>query len=144
MKLKVFASLSEDINNGWVWVPESLVDERVVVRIKNKESGKVVFCEALQIGNNFLSRYNTNNRTHPVTDIDGSIVINEWYRKKLGITVTQTEVKFEVTKKDNPWGHLNATLQHPQIVVRLSMELAILGFVLGLLGTYLGWQGMQK
>ncbi len=48
MELKVFASLSEDINNGWVWLPEKIVNERCIVKIKNVESGKTVFCEALQ------------------------------------------------------------------------------------------------
>lgn len=57
MKLQVFASLAEDINNGWVWVPEKLIPERRVVSIKNKNSGKVIFCEALPIGENFIERY---------------------------------------------------------------------------------------
>lgn len=144
MKLRVFASLSEDINNGWVWVPESLVGERTVVRIKNNESVKVVYCEALQIGENYLNRYNTNDRTYRITDRNRSIVMNEWYRKKLGITTTQTAIEFDVVKKDNPWGHLRASLHHPQIVVRLAMELAILGFALGMVGAYLGWLGIQK
>jgi hypothetical protein len=144
MKLKVFASLSEDINNGWVWVPESLVGERSVVRIKNGKSGKVIFCEALQIGENYLTRYNTNDRTYRIDDKNKTIVMSEWYRKKLGIPETQTEIEFEVMKKDNPWGHLRASLHHPQIVVRLAMKLAILSIVLGAIGVYLGVVGIQK
>jgi len=141
MKLRVFASLSEDINNGWVWVPESLVDERTVVRIKNSNSGKVVFCEALQIGENYIKRYNTNDQTYRINDKDGSIVMSEWYRKKLAITETQTEIELEIVKNDKPYGHLRASLHHPQIVVRLAMELAILSVVLGAIGVYLGVAG---
>ena len=144
MKLKVFASLSEDINNGWVWVPESLVGERSVVRIENKKLGKVVFCEALQIGDNYLKRYNTNDRTHRISDKAESIVMSEWYRKKLGITSTQTEIDFEIAKKDSPCGHVRAPLHHPQIVVRLAIELAILSVVLGAIGVYLGVVGIKQ
>ena len=144
MKLKVFASLSEDINNGWVWVPENLVGERTVVRIKNKNSGKVVYCEALQIGENYLNRYNINDRTYRISDKDATIVMSEWYRKKLEITKTQDEIEFDVVPNDNPWGHLRASLHHPQIVVRLAIELAILSVVLGLIGIYLGIGGTGK
>lgn len=144
MKLKVFASLAEDINNGWVWLPESLVGERTVIRIKNKNSGKVVYCEALQIGENYLKRYNTNDRTYRINDKNASIAMSEWYRKKLGITKTQEEIEFDVVTRDNPWGHLRASLHHPQIVVRLAMELAIISVVLGAIGAYLGMGGTGK
>jgi hypothetical protein len=144
MKLKVFASLAEDINNGWVWLPESLVGERTVIRIKNKKSGKVAYCEALQIGKNYLKRYNTNDRTHRINDEKASITMSEWYRKKLGITNTQEEIEFEVVTRDNPWGHLRASLHHPQIVVRLAMELAIISVVLGVIGAYFGICGTGK
>lgn len=138
MKLKVFASLAEDINSGWVWVPESFVGERTVVRIRHKKTGKAVYCEALQVGGNYLKRYNTNERTKKITDKDASIVMSEWYRKKLGVENTQEEIEFVIVAKNNPWGHLRASLQHPQIVVRLAMELAILSVVLGVVGVYLG------
>jgi hypothetical protein len=138
MKLTLFASLAEDINNGWVWVPEDIVSERTVVRIKNKDTKKVVYCEALQIGSNYLKRYNTNDRTHKITEKGRSVVISEWYRKKLGISGTQVDVDFEIEVKDNPWGHLRAALHNPQIVIRLAMELALLSVVLGAIGIYLG------
>ena len=144
MKLKVFASLSEDINNGWIWVPESLVDERTVVRIKNKKSGKVIFCEALQIGENYLKRYNTNDRTYRIIDKGGSIVMSEWYRKKLGITETQIDIDFDVVKKDNPWSHLRASLHHPQIVVRLATWLSGIGLLLGVIGLFLGIASIRR
>jgi hypothetical protein len=141
MKMKVFASLAEDINNGWVWVPEHIVRERTVVRITNKNSGKVVYCEALQIGENYLKRYNTNDKTYPIKDKDASVVMSEWYRKRLGIAKTQDEIELDVVPKDNPWGHIKASLHHPQSVVRLAMELAILSAVLGALGVWLGIGG---
>lgn len=134
MKLKVFAALSEDINNGWVWIPENLIVERTIIRVKNSTSGKVIYCEALQIGDNYIKRYNANDHTHRISDKNKSIVISEWYRKKLGIPRTQLEEELEIVDTDNPWGRLRASLHHPQIVVRVAMELAILSVVLGALG----------
>lgn len=138
MKLKIFASLAEDINNGWVWVPENVVGERSVVRLKNKSSSKIVYCEALQLGQNYMERYNTNHRTHPISDPTASIVMNEWYRKKLGVRETRTKIDVDLVKADHFWGHMRACLHHPQIVVRLAMELAILSVVLGAVGVYFG------
>jgi len=43
MKLRVYASLAEDINNGWVWVPENLTQQRSVVKLKNIDSGEKVY-----------------------------------------------------------------------------------------------------
>ena len=144
MKLKVFASLAEDINNGWVWVPESLVGERTIVRIINKNSGKFAFCEVLQIGENYLNRYNTNDRTFQIRDKTASIVMSEWYRKKLGIKKTQDEIEFDFVITDNYLGHVGASLQHPQIVVRLAMKLAIISVVLGAVGVCLGICGAGR
>jgi hypothetical protein len=62
MRLKVFAALAEDISKGMVWVPESVVEKRTVVKIKNISSNKVVFCEALQAGDNYIKRYSQDGR----------------------------------------------------------------------------------
>lgn len=138
MKLKVFAALAEDINNGWVWLPEGMVNERTTVRIKSLNSGQSVYCEALLIGANYVKRYNANDNTYQINDKLETIIVNEWYRKKLGIPKTQTETDFEIVEWDNPIGHLFACLQHPQIVVRLASELAIISVLLGIVGICIG------
>jgi len=143
MRLKVYASLAEDINNGWVWVPESIVSERVVIKVKNCDSGRSVYCEVIPFGDNFVSRYNQGNR-YSISDRDASVVVNEWYRKKLGIGFTQTDCEFQIKRADNPYGHLKASLQHPQIVVRLAMEFSIVGLVLGIVGLVLGFISLRQ
>lgn len=134
MKLRVYASLAEDINNGWVWVPETLTQQRSVVKLKSIDSGKEVYCEALPIGDNFKTRYNEGARTFQISDKATSIVINEWYRHKLCISKTQVEHFFDITPADNCWGHLMASLHHPQIIVRIATKLGILGLFLGIVG----------
>jgi hypothetical protein len=136
MKLKVFASLSEDINNGWVWLPASIVPKRIVVKVQNLDNKKAVHCEALPIGNNFTTRYNDATNTNKISDSNSCIVLNEWYREKLGIDSTQTEHEFRVITADNPYGHFRASLSHPQIVVRLAMELGFIGLILGIISLW--------
>jgi len=136
MKLRVFASLAEDVNNGWVWLPESIVPKRVVVKIRNLDNNKSVYCEVLPIGKNFAARYNRAGDTIEIENSVACIVMNEWYRDKLGIQSSQTEHDFKVTTADNPYGHFKASLSHPQIVVRLAMELAIVGLVLGIVSLW--------
>ncbi len=133
MKFKVYAALSEDINNGWVWLPERVVASRSVVKITNTNSPKSVICEALNIGPNFLKRYNKRGR-YTIEKNETAIVLNEWYRKKLGINKTQEICEFQVDLKDGFWGHISASLNHPQIVVRLATKLGILSVILGFIG----------
>jgi hypothetical protein len=134
MKLRVYASLAEDINNGWVWVPECLTQKRSVVKITNIDSGKKIYCEVLPISDNFKIRYNEGNRTFKISDKEISIVINEWYRHKLCINKTQEEYNFEVMVSDNYLGHIMASLHHPQVIVRIATNLGILGLLLGVIG----------
>jgi hypothetical protein len=133
MKLRVFASLVDDMNHGWTWVPEKVMRERAVVKIKNVDAGKSVFCEVLPIGENYLHRYNANNRTHQIIDANSTIVVSEWYRRKLGVDNTFDTVDFEISICENAYGHLRACFHHPQIVVRLATELGVISASLGLL-----------
>lgn len=53
--MKLFAALREDTQQGWVWLQDSCLPARSIVKITNPANGNVVYCEALQIDNNFLS-----------------------------------------------------------------------------------------
>lgn len=64
--------------------------------------------------------------------------MKEWYRKKLNISETQQEINFDIIIKDSVWGHLRASLHHPQVVVRLAIKLAILSVILGFISVYFG------
>jgi hypothetical protein len=64
-------------------------------------------------------------------DPNKSIALSEWYPEKLGVRGTQMDVDLTLQVCDNPYGHLRASLAHPQISVRLSVELGLLGAALG-------------
>jgi len=137
IRYKIFFSLFEEMNSGWVWIGTPKVNQRAIIKITNKENGKKIYCEALLIDNNFLNKYNNVPRIF-IENSDNPIVINEWYRKKLGNIEAQSEYDLEIEEKDNLWGKLRACSHHPQIIVRTSTWLCIISAILGLLGLFLG------
>jgi hypothetical protein len=127
---KVYASLKEDLNEGWVWLQMANLSPRAVVRIENRNNRKTIYCEALQIDENYLKIYNHSPRV-TITEPEHSIVINDWYRKLLGNIETKQEHNIRVSEANYLCGKLRSTQQHPQIVVRMASWLAILSVVLG-------------
>lgn len=138
MKYKIFAALQEDINTGWIWIGKPKIHQRAVVRIVNKKNGKKIYCEALSIDENFRKKYKEDNRI-PIGEPDYSIVINEWYRKRLGNIMTQSDYDLGIKETNNIFGRVYATLQHPQVVVRIAMKLGIVSVILGFVGLILGF-----
>jgi len=133
VKTKIFASLYDDAHQGWVWLDAQNLPARSVVKITNPASGKSIYCEALPIDRNFLKRYNQAPRIS-ITEPSLSLVINGWYRAKLGGISTQSSLEL-VIKPRNCWlGRFLACADHPQIVVRVSAWLGAIGLALGILG----------
>jgi hypothetical protein len=135
--MKLFAALREESQVGWVWLQDSTLPARSIVRIKNPENGKVVYCEALQIDKNFLDFYNQVPRFQISTPQE-TLVINGWYRAALGGVPTQSDVHLSIKPCNSCWGKFIACTHHPQIVVRSAAWLALVSIGLGLLGAVLG------
>ena len=55
--MRIFASLREDAQQGWVWLQNSNFPARSIVKITNPKNKKSIYCESLQIDNNFLRLY---------------------------------------------------------------------------------------
>jgi hypothetical protein len=132
MEYKVLASLRDEMNQGWVWATNSGLDPRSVVKIKNLKNNKCIFCECLEIEENYKKAYNAPPREH-IKDTEITITINAWYRKKLGGIETKTDHELEIRAANGLWGKLRANIQHPQVVVRMATWLAIISIGLGLL-----------
>ena len=138
MKYIIYASLYEEIDAGWVWMsqPQQL-PSRCVVAIRNRNTGKRVFCEALHIDSNFTERYNEGRHRHKLDPDGTSLVINAWYRKRLGDIRNQSKQDLYITAEDNSYGKLRACLQHPQVAIRMGTWLGIISLGLGVLGVIL-------
>jgi hypothetical protein len=138
---QVFAAMSRDINEGWVWVSDPQVAQRPIIRIENKNNGKHVFCECLRIDENFRAEYSPPNdistRRLQLPKTGNVVAMNEWYRKKLGVG-TQAEYELEIKGARHCWDRLRANFDHPQVVVRLATQLALLSVGLGIIGAICG------
>lgn len=135
--LTIYAAFKEDINSGWVWLAIPTLPPRCVVKITNRVTSQSAYCEALQIDENYLTAYNQLPRK-TISQASDALIVNEWYRTRLGCMQTQMAYSLEVESVNNPFGKLMACLQHPQVVVRLATWLGILGLALGFVGVTLG------
>lgn len=135
--MKLFAAREEDVHQGWVWLQDATLPSRCVIKIENPQSRQSVYCEALQIDQNFLKRYNQPHRS-PIGQPTDALVISAWYRAGLGDLKTQTDVSLKVSACNSWWGQFMACTGHPQIIVRLAAWLGGIGLVLGIIGLVLG------
>jgi hypothetical protein len=135
-RLTIYAAQEADVNQGWVRLGGHDFPHRSIVRLSVRESGKVVHCEVLSIDQNFLRTYNQPPRIQ-ITEPQSALVTAEWYRRRLGVG-TRTEAEIDVTAANCIWGRIRACLDHPQVVVRLAVILALWSVALGLIGAALG------
>lgn len=135
--MKLFAALREEAQQGWIWLQDSSLPPRSIVKITNPTNGKAVYCEALQIDQNFLSAYNQSPRIF-ISTPQAALVINGWYRAALGGLSTQSDVSLSIRPSNSWWGKLKACIDHPQIIVRVAAWLGAIGLFLGVVGLLLG------
>ena len=135
--MKLFAALREDTQQGWVWLQDASLPARSIVKITNPANGKSVYCEALQIENNFLSTYNQSPRVS-ISDPQAALVISGWYRAALGDLSTKADVPLNIKPSNCWWGKFKACTDHPQIIVRVAAWLGAIGLFLGVVGLALG------
>jgi hypothetical protein len=140
---KIYNALKEDVNQGWVWLGDSHLKDRSVVKLSVKATSKHVYCEGRRIDENFLNDYNEDGKPrNKIGDPQSALVVADWYRKRLGDLETGIELEIEVQEVRKvicgTYGRVRACLDHPQVVVRLATWLGLWGFGLGLIGVILG------
>lgn len=55
---KILTAIRVDMNKGCVWLSENDFPPRSIIKIKNKANQADVYCEALEIDENFVKEYN--------------------------------------------------------------------------------------
>ena len=136
---KIFASLSEESKEGWVWMPPSANVTSDFVKIKNPKMRKSIICERRILDENYLKHYISKNKTRNIEDKDNSLIINAHYRNKLGGLSTTERAALKITEARGIiqiW--LRAPLDHPSPFMRLGIKLGIISVVLGFIGLFLG------
>jgi hypothetical protein len=71
-KLKIYAALNEDVNQGWIWLHKSQLPagspQRSVVKLS--ANSKHIFCETRLFERNFLNRYNESRHTKKIDELN--------------------------------------------------------------------------
>ncbi len=136
---KVLAAMRIDMNEGWVWMSNHNFSPRSIVKIRNKSNKSVIYCEALEIDDNFIKEYNQLPRLDIKKD-ENTIVINGWYRSQLGGIETKKNHSLEISFANGLWGKFCASIGHPQLIVRLATWLGIISIVLGTISIVMAFQ----
>jgi len=127
------------MNEGWVWLSEHDFVPRSIVRIKNRSNRAVVYCEALEIDDNFIEEYNQPPRVGISRD-EKTIIMNGWYRNRLGGIETKNNYALEISAANGWWGKFRASTGHPQVVVRLATWLGVISVALGIVSIALAFR----
>lgn len=126
-----------DMTGGWVWLSGPVLVARSIIKITNRANNKSVFCERLEIDDNFTREYNQPPRID-INPSEETVVINAWYRKRLGGLATTTFHDLKIIEANDWWGKIRANTGHPQVVVRLGTWLGVISVALGFIGVLLG------
>ena len=136
-KYRIYAAIRDDVSSGWIWINNKKIQQRSILFIYNPQNKKYLYSEALKIEGNYLRNYNQSNSGRiPLligNENEPVIVINEWYRHKLGDIQTQEYCELEITEENNCVGWIMACLHHPQIIVRIATILAIISIFISII-----------
>ncbi len=139
-KYIIKAALSEDINSSYIWFSSLPCSSREIVKIINTNTAKTVWCEVIVADDNYIKRYNQNPKTKDINKDIPFIVMNEWYREKLGLNKNiYCEIKIKSLWIPASIRQLYASLAHPDNTVRLAAYLAFISVGLGVAGLILGF-----
>lgn len=141
---KVFAALHEETKEGWVWLPLDPNFSTGYTHIRNPWNGRSIVCERRTADENFAGVYNSARGTIRLPESGNFIVMNAWYRERLGIFDTKKEIPLEVRNASGWWACYDAFRLHPSPVVRTSILLAAISLILGVIGFLEGTLSLWK
>jgi hypothetical protein len=139
MDYTIYAALTEEENEGWIWFEQPNFKTRTLVKVYNPDTNRSILCVSRHIDENFLRRYNGRCHIITITNPSKSLVINEWYRDALGGFATTFHSGHDLTLIITPlklwgWRDVRAACQHPDIVARIGTRLGLVGTWLGVVG----------
>lgn len=140
LKVKVYAALVEDVNQGWVWLSDVGLPHRSVAKISTPGCKNGKHCEVLTIDSNFINAYNDRAHTREL-DAGPALVASEWYRKQPRVTKGEF-AEIDIVAANRTLGRFWACWDHPQIVIHFATLLGVWGFILGALGLILSFVGL--
>lgn len=135
-KIKILASIKTDAMEGWGWIKSSVVKENGFYKIHNIINKKHATCYLRIIDDNYIGDYNPRSKTLKIKEEDKVLVLNEYYRKKIGLNKNET---YEIDFSKIRWYHLSRLFDfsHPNPYIRQSGRLAFVSLLLAILGIVL-------
>jgi hypothetical protein len=135
-QLKVYASIYDESNEGWVWVSRNTgVNSRDHISIKFND--KRIYCIGRVLEEFDIKHYNHQPHTIKIEGDDQSVVVmSRFYRDKLDHLERQKKYEFEI-KKIRPWNFvikIYTLTQHPDNYVEIAAWLGIWSLCLGFAG----------
>lgn len=140
--MRIYACLTDDVSDGFVWLSRPGLPSRAIVKITSPENRRSIHCEALQFDENFVRHYNESPSRIKIENQDDSIVMSGWYRAKLGDLERQRDYPLKVVIANGAAGKLLACIGHPQVAIRVAVWLGIISVALGVVGFVLGLIGL--
>jgi hypothetical protein len=132
----ILASLYAESKEGWVWLPLSANWSTDLVRITYHN--RSVICERRVVDSNFRGIYQRE-KGAPFPTSENVVIMNAWYRQRLGINDTGVTLPLEIEEVHGFWSkHVSVFQQHPQAMVRTNILIALVSVGLGILGLILG------
>ena len=142
-KYRIYASVTEESKEGWVWISPSDNLTSEFVKIENPKSGKSIICERRIIDKNYIINYNSRKGTFNIKNDGNVLILNDSFRIKLGGIPTQSEVSLEIKDANGLIEkYIFAPLHHPHPFVRIGIELGLISISLGIVGLILGIIGI--
>ena len=142
-KYRIYASVTEESKEGWVWISPSDNLTSEFVKIENPESGKSIICERRIIDKNYIKNYNSRESTINIKNDGNVLILNDSFRTKLGGIPTQSEVSLEIKDANGLIEkYIFASLHHPHPFVRIGIKLGVISVFLGVIGLTLGIIGI--
>ncbi len=161
-KFYVLASLHDESNFGWVWLPESSSKEynsRDLVKIEAEKTGKKIYTICRIIDDNFIRIYHNRlkkdcgndrdnnksdkdyncdeNECNKITGNGYNIVISDYYRAKLGIDKGENSLIFTKVSNSNIFAKVKYLLEHPDNAIQIAAFLAIASILISSIGILL-------
>ena len=135
IRIKILAALKTDSMEGWGWIQSSAINGNGFYTI-SKPNGKSITCYLRIIDANFLKNYEEGN-TFNVEQNENLLILNEYYRKQIGIEETNNIYNLKI-KKSNKFNRLfSFDFSHPNPNVRRASQMTLLSLILGLISIVL-------
>lgn len=138
MQYFIRATLSGESLEPWVWVNDNSING--FIRIENLNNGKTIRTYKRTIDRNFIKVYNEIRAINHLqfNSNEFSLIINEYYRNKLGLETNQYANLLVKNEKwynkiiQVHWGHPHPTVQYTNRVTIISFAAGILGIGLAI------------